>query len=90
MAQYRKKPIIVEANQWLGPQSSPMKGVYVDGDTNDPRNYYVITAHNQKTPIKPKDWIILEIVQGHTDDMARAYPCKPDIFEATYEPNGGN
>ena len=29
----------------------------------------------------PGDWIITEMIDG-----SGFYPCKPDIFEATYEP----
>lgn len=37
------------------------------------------TAHNSWLPLAVGDWVI-KGVQGEF------YPCKPDIFEATYEP----
>lgn len=81
MAKYRRKPAVIEAEQWIGPCSSPMRGVYVDGNTDDPTNYYVVTIHGQKTPIAPGDWILPE------PDGEHFYPCKPSVFEATYEPD---
>lgn len=42
--------------------------------------WQVLTIHGQWTDIAPFDWLILE------PDGLHAYPCKPDIFEKTYEP----
>ena len=38
----------------------------------------VVTIHNQKTKVIEGDWIIIE------PNGINHYPCKPDIFEATY------
>ena len=46
---------------------------------NDEIGFYVITIHKQKAYLGDKDWIIIE------PDGKHAYPCKPDIFEMTYE-----
>jgi hypothetical protein len=86
---YRKKPVIVETFQFDGPafvdldvilvKSWPGVGWMRKDDEN--RVFpFVITAHKQKTWIEPGDWIIQE------SDGRGYYPCKPDIFEATYEP----
>ncbi|MEE9532177.1 MAG: hypothetical protein V3W52_14385, partial [Syntrophobacteria bacterium] len=40
---------------------------------------YVDTAFHGKVGVNDGDWIITGIQGEH-------YPCKPDIFEATYEP----
>ena len=40
---------------------------------------FVTTAHGDKTRVVSGDWIIPE------PDGRGYYPCKPDIFEATYE-----
>ena len=45
-----------------------------------PRRAYVVTIHNQKAYLADGDWIIVE------PDGVHHYPCKPDIFAATYEP----
>jgi hypothetical protein len=54
-------------------------GVYppVEGELPRP---YVRTAHQQIVFLEPGDWVVQEPGgQG-------AYPVKPDIFAATYEP----
>lgn len=71
---YRKKPIIVEAEQWF--PDKKLDSVIIDPPTRP----YVISIHGQATFISPGDWIITE------PDGEHHYPCKPDIFEATYEP----
>lgn len=92
---FRKKPVVVEAYQItrelldsvLFDGSSYPKGLtlaradYHQGD----RTIYlwhgtVITIHGQKTDAIEGDWIIAE------PDGEHFYPCKPDIFAATYEP----
>jgi len=40
----------------------------------------VITSHHQRVYLADGDWIIPDGIDG------TFYPCKPDIFEATYEP----
>jgi hypothetical protein len=40
----------------------------------------VRTAHGEIAIVRHGDWIIPEKQPG------RFYPCKPDIFDATYEP----
>ena len=74
---YRKRPVIVEAQQWrpgleVSGVNSPMRGDHGD-------RHYVVTAHGQMAFIEPDDWIIAE------PDGRGYYPCKPDIFAATYE-----
>jgi hypothetical protein len=73
MAKYRKRPVIVEATQWFPGKQVP--GVFDRRDSP-----YVITIHGQKTIVMPGDWIITE------PDGIHHYPCKPDIFAATYGP----
>jgi hypothetical protein len=45
----------------------------------DPANYGYCSTLEGGHVVTPGDWIITG-VQGER------YPCKPDIFEATYEP----
>lgn len=82
---YRKKPVIIEAIKYLGPFSidemleawgEPFAKVMV-------RTGFTLGSLSIKTlegTLFPsiEDWIIRGI-QGEF------YPCKPDIFEATYE-----
>jgi len=78
MAKFRKKPVIVEAEQFWPDKRLPFHDygpvVAFDGD------FYVTTIHGEYANLAPGDWVILE-----PRGKYRAYPCKPDIFEATYE-----
>ena len=71
MAKYRKKPIEIEAIQWWPEDYHP--------DVKYDKNAmpYLETLEG---PFKltPGDWIITGI-------KGEKYPCKPDIFQETYE-----
>ena len=73
MSKYRKKPIVVEAKQWW-------PGTKVEGVCPgiSPEWGRINTLEGWLT-VSPGDWIITGI-------KGEKYPCKPDIFEATYEP----
>lgn len=75
MAKYRKKPVIVDAEQWF--PGKEIRGVF-PGFVGE-YGPYVMTIHGQRTFIAPGDWIITEPGGIHH------YPCKPDIFAAMYE-----
>lgn len=80
MSKYRKKPIVIEADQYVE-YGKPVKGMCNLSScclTNyDP---HVHTIHkNQMVKLEVGDWIIPE------PDGEHFYPCKPDIFENTYE-----
>jgi hypothetical protein len=77
MAKFRKKPVEVEAEQWFPGVTIP--GVYPPVEGELPR-HYVRTAHHQVVFLEPGDWVVQE------PDGRGAYPVKPDIFAATYEP----
>ena len=88
MAKFRKKPVVIEAEQFLPEQDIWPEGVMnkpnaICGCTllgGDGKNPHVHTAHNrQAVVVVSGDWIIPET------DGRGYYPCKPDIFEATYE-----
>jgi hypothetical protein len=75
LSRFRKKPVVVEAEQWF-------PGKAVAGVTEEGGSAFVVTAHGQKAYLAAGDWVIAEPGgRGH-------YPCKPDIFAATYEPVG--
>lgn len=83
MKRYRKKPVVIEAVQFGG---YPSEIVSWCGGTLDTRTgptgaaVYVIAIDTLEGTMLafPGDWII-KGVQGEF------YPCKPDIFQATYE-----
>ena len=81
MARYRKKPVIIEAEQYVS-YSKPVKGMcnskacFADGN-DEP---HVHTIHdNQMVLLEVGDFVIPE------PDGKHFYPCKSDIFKATYE-----
>jgi len=77
--QYRKKPVVIDADQWLPndrvcrENAALIPGARVDGD-----KLLIDTLEGMMTA-SPGDWVIRGI-------RGEYYPCKPDIFEATYEP----
>lgn len=86
MPRYRKKPVVVEAVQWRGDNDAEVFAFY-DGDiplqteqgiAADAPKYIIVPTLEGYHQASPGDWII-KGVQGEF------YPCKPDIFEATYE-----
>lgn len=78
---FQKKPIVIEAAQFRLGQPIP-KGVCVGWNcAANEREPHVHTIHaGQVYILQDGDWIIPE------PDGVHFYPCKPDIFEATYEP----
>ncbi len=78
---FRKKPVVVEAEQfWKDKLPLPFNDrapvVCFDGN-----RWYVVTIYGELATLTDGDWVILE----PRGNGANAYPCKPDIFEATYE-----
>ncbi|KKM63050.1 hypothetical protein LCGC14_1515450 [marine sediment metagenome] len=78
MGLYRKRPVMVEAEQFW-PEKRPWPKPVACCCICQQTTYNVTTIHGQLTLVVPGDWIIVE------PDGIHAYPCKPDIFEATYE-----
>lgn len=91
---YRKKPVIIEAYQVTKDLLEPIlfdrkeypKGLGLSSaETFPPKRTIncwfgsVVTIHGQKTRVDIDDWVVSE------PDGEHFYPCKPDIFEATYE-----
>lgn len=84
MAKYRKKPVEVEAVQWTG--GNPHEILNLAGDSA--RHFSVdfvdgttwLEVGTQEGVVRAYcgDWII----KGVNGEF---YPCKPDIFEKTYE-----
>ena len=92
MPMFRKKPVVIEAIlftedsrqeiiNWSGARDkgSPWCGIMDDDGC------WVFETHGIRIDtlegvlwVKPGDWII-KVIKGEF------YPCKPDIFDATYE-----
>lgn len=100
MAKFRKKPVVIEAVQWFKNGDYPLDGVVIEVPRGRMIHFFRVTdvsgvsrcAHcSQETHahgwidtlegghiVCPGDWII-------TGVKGERYPCKPDIFEATYD-----
>lgn len=76
MAQYRKKPIVIEAEQWW--IFSDVPDAQIQPLSPDKPTLGWIDTLEGGHIVTPGDWIITGI-------KGENYPCKPDIFEATYE-----
>lgn len=74
MSRYRKRPVVVEAVQWDGTEEHAKTIEIVRGALG-----LGIRTLEGFMLASPGDWII-------TGVKGERYPCKPDIFAATYEP----
>ena len=72
---YRKKPVIIEATQWFKHGDHPQVMRHERPENSKIGWIWTLEGVNVVTP---GDYIITGIKGEH-------YPCKPDIFEATYE-----
>lgn len=88
MPEFRKRPVKIEAYHWLGLGSAYAPGWLVDAlldgtarqtDPGAPDSTIVISTLEGEMTAQLGDWII----QGVRGEI---YSCKPDIFEAIYEP----
>ena len=80
---YRKKPVVIDAMQFTGTEDSTIqcgcfmgnKGFKTEGY---PAKHFFIETLEGTHRADVGDWIIKGV-------KGEFYPCKPDIFEATYE-----
>jgi len=90
MSKYRKKPVVIEAVQWTGDadvvqEMTGMTELIASGKLlfnfiiDDARGQVEIETPEGTMIASPGDWIIRGI-------KGEFYPCKPDVFGATYEP----
>ena len=88
MAQYRKKPVVIDATQFnIKDNASVIQFISECTYGEPPSKYYKIGVDGKNyirtlegdMQMSDKDWLI----RGVNGEF---YPCKPDIFEKTYEP----
>lgn len=81
MPKYRKKPVVIEAVQWTGENATEMSLFIGRSDIGRWYNGTLVlpieTLEGQITA-NPGDWVIKGV-------KGEFYPCKPDIFDATYD-----
>lgn len=92
MGKFRKKPVVIEAMQWDGHNThsimewvQPGIGRFEMADgwwlkQDFPAQSFKLMVPTLESPHEASegDWIIKGV-------KGEFYPCKPDIFEATYE-----
>lgn len=86
MPQFRKKPVVIEAIQWNGYWTQEAQDFAGDSlKPTEPREgigvvaYYIKTLEGNSYWLHKGDWII----KGVNGEF---YPCKPEVFEKTYDP----
>ena len=92
MPMFRKKPVVIEARRWDGSLNGAahlcgwMNGPVYDGDptagyvyNNDGVSDFLIATLEGDHQVTSGDWIIKGVA-------GEFYPCKPEIFDATYSP----
>jgi hypothetical protein len=83
---YRKKPVVIDAMQYLGKNAAvvakwcggEVTTDRVDEDDDDVTQYVRIETLEGAMLAAPGDYVIKGV-------KGEFYPCKPDIFAATYE-----
>lgn len=80
---FRKKPVVIEAVQYTGSNRDEIIAFGArclpENRLNRADKTLFVTTLEGGHIADPGDWII----KGVKDEF---YPCKPDIFEMTYEP----
>jgi hypothetical protein len=87
MPKFRKKPVVIEAIEFDGTTAGAVAvfkvfdvpgGKFVPHYQNIERGFLTIPTLEGEMRADEGDWIIKGV-------KGEFYPCKPDIFEATYE-----
>lgn len=88
MAKYRKKPVVIEAFKWTGDKEQTedpewivdaIKRLDVGFENSGTPDVVLLIDTLEGTMRASRGDYIIRGVQGEI------YPCKPDIFELTYE-----
>ena len=81
--QLRKKPVVIEAVQWRGDNVDECFDIAAKTTLgfalNRAKHCFEIGTLEGVMTAQVGDWIIKGV-------KGELYPCKPDIFDATYEP----
>lgn len=81
MARFRKKPVVIEAVRFDGRNEieiAAWMGSACHGAYTHPDGFAIPTPEGTMVA-SPGDWIIRGV-------KGEFYPCKPEIFAASYEP----
>lgn len=86
MPKFRKKPIVIEAVEWTG-EKDAADAILMLADDKEDEDASILFCDDGSLEIPtlegemradPGDWIIKGV-------RGELYPCKPEIFEETYE-----
>lgn len=73
---FRKKPVVIEAVQYTGPNFDEIEE-FCGGDAEFRDGELLVATLEGPLHATPGDWIIRGVA-------GEFYPCKPSIFEVTY------
>ena len=85
MPSFRKRPVVIEAVQFTWSEITHALDFAGESIVSEERDrcgavgYFIKTLEGNSYILSNGDWII----KGVNGEF---YPCKPDIFEKTYEP----
>lgn len=78
---YRKRPIVIQAEQFQ-PEVKPWpQGVREDAESPTGYGIFTLEHTSRAHEVTPGDWIIIGVA-------GEVYACKADIFERTYDAIG--
>ena len=81
MGQYRKRPVVIEAIRFVGSNFADViefTGYKADFGQDQYHDTIVIETLEGDMEAQAGDWIIRGV-------KGELYPCKPDVFDLTYE-----
>ncbi len=78
MGKYRKKPVVIEAVQWTGTVTPAVERLLQKTPVLLKGSSLLIPTLEGVMAANPGDYIIRGV-------KGEYYPCKPDIFNKTYE-----
>jgi hypothetical protein len=79
---FKKKPVIIEAEQYTGENEHEII-LWGGPDCVPAKGHMIIQTLEGNHIASPGDWIIRGV-------KGELYPCKPDIFELTYDSTDEN
>ena len=101
MKKYVKKPVVINAIKWDGSRKSTKEVLEFMGQTVDTKLQISCDKFDDYVSLVNKEGLTIYTLEDGTDRRAKHvasigdyiikgvqgefYPCKPDIFEATYE-----
>lgn len=75
---YKKKPVVIEAIQYIGDNRKEITS-FTNNEAFEVINHeMIICTLEGDLEVSVNDWVIRGIA-------GEFYPCKPDIFKATYD-----